>query len=135
MPKLSNEAIKCMGLFQNITKAFAVDCVVGERVTFVVSQGQMGLAIGKGGENIRKMSRLLKKPVDVVEYAEGFEKFAFKLALPAVPKSIERREGTVRVYTDSRSRYLLKRENGKILKRMKSFLERHYGGVTRVEVK
>jgi len=135
MPKLSMEEVKCIGLFQNVTHAHAVDCVVGERVTFVVSPGQMGLAIGKSGENIRKMSRLLKKPVDVVEYADGFEEFAMKLALPAVPKSFEKKDNRLQVHADSRARYLLKRENGKILKRLKLFLERHHGEITKVEVK
>lgn len=124
-----------MSLFQSVTKAHAVDCVIDETVTFIVSPGQMGLAIGKSGEHIKKVSQMLKKPVDLAEYADTFEKFAFKLALPAIPKEIQKKDGKIIVYTDSRNRYLLKGNNGKILKRMKMFLERHYGPITKVEVK
>lgn len=133
--KLSTEEVKCIGLFQDVTRAYAVDCLVNEKVVFVVSPGQMGLAIGKSGENIRKVSRMLKKPVEVVEYAEDFNKFVANLSFPAVPKSIEREGDKLVIHTDSRGRYLLKRENGKILKRMKSLLERHYGKISKIEVK
>jgi len=135
MPKISTEELKCMGLLQSVTRASAIDCVVDEKVTFIVQPGQMGLAIGRGGENIRKMEHLLKKQVDVAEYADNFKDFAMNLAVPAEPKSISKDNGRLVIIADSRSRYLLKSDNGKILKRMKLFLERHYGEITKVEVK
>ena len=49
------------------------DCIVdekGERLIFVVSKGQMGLAIGKKGATIQNIERVIKKPVEVVEWSD-----------------------------------------------------------------
>jgi N utilization substance protein A len=62
-----------MSLFQNVTGATARDCIEDEkldRVIFVVNQGKMGLAIGKGGATIRNLQNVVKRNVELVEYAE-----------------------------------------------------------------
>ena len=53
--KLSTDQMRLMSLFQNITKATARDCVEDEkqnRIIFVVNEGKMGAAIGKGGSHL-----------------------------------------------------------------------------------
>ena len=53
--KLSTDQMRLMSLFQNITKATARDCVEDEkqnRIIFVVNEGKMGAAIGKGVSHI-----------------------------------------------------------------------------------
>ena len=59
--KLSTDQMRLMSLFQNVTKATARDCVEDEtqdKIIFVVQEGKMGLAIGKGGSNSFAMARL-----------------------------------------------------------------------------
>ena len=71
--KLTTDQIKLMSLFQNVTCATARDCIEDEkldRVIFVVNQGKMGLAIGKGGITIRNLQNVVKRNVELVEYAE-----------------------------------------------------------------
>ncbi len=63
-------------MLAGITGATARDCVVDEklnRVIFVVAKGQMGLAIGKDGASVKKMEKAVKRPVEVVEWAEDVE--------------------------------------------------------------
>ena len=53
-----------MSVFQNISGATARDCVIDSRVgrvIFVVNKGEMGLAIGKSGETIKKVQKVLGK--------------------------------------------------------------------------
>ncbi len=67
-----------MSLFQNVTHATAKDCIEDEkqdRVIFVVDNGSMGLAIGKGGSNIKSMQSIIKKNVELVEYDDDPAKF------------------------------------------------------------
>jgi len=67
-----------MSLFQNISGATARDCVIDtkvERVIFVVSRGEMGLAIGKSGETIKKVQKALGKQVELVEWADDARQF------------------------------------------------------------
>jgi N utilization substance protein A len=49
------------------------DCIIDEkggRLIFIVNNGQMGLAIGKNGATIQNIERVLKKPVEVVEWSD-----------------------------------------------------------------
>ena len=71
--KLTTDQMRLISLFQNVTGASARDCVEDEkqnRVIFVVSEGKMGLAIGKGGSHIRNLQNIVKKSVELVEYSD-----------------------------------------------------------------
>jgi N utilization substance protein A len=49
------------------------DCIVddkGGRLIFIVNKGQMGLAIGKRGATIQNIERVVKKPIEVVEWSD-----------------------------------------------------------------
>jgi len=76
--KLTSEEIGRISLFQSISGATARDCILDEkmnRIIFVVNEGDMGLAIGKGGSSIKSAEKQLGKPVEVVEYAEDPKDF------------------------------------------------------------
>lgn len=70
--------MRLMSLFQNVTGATARDCVEDEkqdRVIFVVNEGKMGLAIGKGGSHIKNLQNIVKRNVELVEYFDDATKF------------------------------------------------------------
>ena len=76
--KLSTDQMRMMSLFQNVTGATARDCVEDEkqdRVIFVVNEGKMGLAIGKGGSHIKNLQNIVKRNVELVEYSDDPTKF------------------------------------------------------------
>ena len=76
--KLSTDQMRLMSLFQNVTKATARDCVEDEtqdKIIFVVQEGKMGLAIGKGGSNIKSLKNIIKRNVELVEYFDDPIKF------------------------------------------------------------
>ena len=71
--KLSSEQLGLISIFQNMSGATVRDCIVDEklgRLIFIVSRGQMGLAIGKKGATIQNIERVVKKPVEVVEWSD-----------------------------------------------------------------
>ncbi len=69
-----------------LTRATALDCIIDERfdrIVYLIKEGDMGLAIGRQGSNIKKMQRVLGKRIEMVEYSsdiENFTKNAFKPA-------------------------------------------------------
>ena len=76
--KLSSDQLRLLSLFQKITKATARDCLDDEkqdRIIFVVNEGKMGLAIGKGGCNIKSLQNTLKRNIELVEYNNDPIKF------------------------------------------------------------
>ena len=76
--KLTTDQMRLMSLFQNVTKATARDCVEDEkldRLIFVVNEGKMGLAIGKGGSHIKTLQSKINRNVELVEYSDDPERF------------------------------------------------------------
>ncbi len=69
-----------------LTAATAMDCMIDDRfdrVVYVIRPGDMGLAIGRNGDNIRKMHRVLGKRVEMVEFDEVRERFVANMFKPA----------------------------------------------------
>lgn len=91
-----------------LTKSTALDCVIDERfdrVIYVIKKGDMGLAIGKKGENIKRMQNVLGKRIEMVEYSEDFPEFVANIFKPAeivkVTKEEEARQ--INVYVKKKS--------------------------------
>ena len=71
--KLTSEQLSLISLFQSMSGASVKDCIVDEkggRMIFVITKGQMGLAIGKKGATIKNVERAVKRPVEVVEWSD-----------------------------------------------------------------
>src|SRR5437773_1091650 len=70
------QTIKYVALFQDLTRTTVVDCVdATDKLIFVVKEGDIGKAIGKKGENIAKLKRLMNKDIHVVEYSDQPDRF------------------------------------------------------------
>ena len=83
--KLTTDQIRLISLFQNVTKTTARDCLDDEKhdkIIFVVNEGKMGLAIGKGGSNIKSLQNILKRNVELVEYFADPIKFLKNILNP-----------------------------------------------------
>jgi len=83
--KLTTDQMRLISLFQNVTKATARDCLDDEKqdkIIFVVNEGKMGLAIGKGGSNIKSLQNILKRHVELVEHFDDPIKFLKNILNP-----------------------------------------------------
>ena len=89
-----------------LTKSTAIDCIIDERfdrIVYVIRPGDMGLAIGKRGENIRRMEKVLGKKIEMVEYAENPEDFIANMFRPAGISAVRRDEsGRMSVFIEKR---------------------------------
>jgi len=76
--KLTTDEMRLMSLFQSRTKVTARDCLDDQkydRIIFVVNEGNMGLAIGRNGSNIKALPNILKRNVELVEFFGDPSKF------------------------------------------------------------
>jgi transcription termination/antitermination protein NusA len=75
-----------------LTKATALDCIIDERferIIYIIQKGDMGLAIGKKGENIRRMQNVLGKRIEMVEYADEQNAFIANIFRPVEISNVE----------------------------------------------
>ena len=89
--KLTTDQMRLISLFQNVTKVTAHDCIDDEkkdRIIFVVHTGKMGLAIGKGGSNIKSLHNILKRNVELVEYFDDPAKFLKNMLNPKLVNDV-----------------------------------------------
>jgi N utilization substance protein A len=72
--KLTSDEMRYIALFENVTGAVATDCIIDDkrgRIIMVVKPGSAGLAIGKHGSRIKLLRNMLKRDMEVVEYADN----------------------------------------------------------------
>ena len=137
--KLSSEELKLIALFQKITRATARDVVEDEklnRLIFVVNEGKMGLAIGKGGVNIKNLQNIIKRPLELVEYSSEPEVFLKNMLNPKFildVKFSERLDGTTQaeVTVDTAKKGVVVGREGRHAEKAR-LLARRYFNITKV---
>jgi len=132
--KFDTDQIRYIAIFESITGAAVKDCVVNKednRVTFVVSKGEIGKAIGRGGSKIRRLRELIGKPVDIIEYSDDPEQFIVNVFQPAKIKKVhisDRKDGrkVALVEVSERDKGRAIGKGGKNIERAKALVKRHH---------
>ncbi len=72
----TGDTLRYASLFQDVTRTTVVDCLdTPDRIVFVVQMGDIARAIGKKGENVAKLRRLMNRDILVVEFSDVPETF------------------------------------------------------------
>ena len=72
--KLTGKEMRYIALFENLTGEMANDCIIDlkrDRIILIVKPGNAGRAIGKHGSRIRVMRQMVKKNIEIVEFADN----------------------------------------------------------------
>ncbi len=139
--KLSSDQLSLLSMFQGMTGATARDCVIDDkrdRVIFIIAQGQMGLAIGKDGASVKKIERAVRRPVEVVEWAEDIEGLVRNSLGAKYVQEVrvtDRLDGTkgVVVVVDSRKKGVVLGLGGKNAEKVR-LLAKRYFDITNVQI-
>ena len=130
--RLTTKELQYLSLFSQITGAFAKDCIVGRNtVTFVVGEGEMGLAIGKKGANVKKLEQALGKKVGLVEFSSDPAQFIRNIFSPANVQRVNvvERNGKKVAYVilDAKDRRALARRVDAKARLARILASRHFG--------
>ncbi len=81
--RLSTEQIMKMGMFEKISNVQPIDCIISEdRIAFIIKEGEIGAAIGKGGEHVKEAEEKFGKKIDIIEYSNDWRKFVRNVFAP-----------------------------------------------------
>ena len=132
--KFNANDMRFIALFESMTGAMVRDCIIDDensKVTFVVKNGDMGLAIGKGGSTVTKVKKAVGRGVEIIEYNEDPEQFIKNILSPAELRSIKivTKNGDEKiafVNTDSSNKRIAIGKNGINIERAKLLAKRQH---------
>lgn len=82
--KLNTDDIMKISFFEKMTGAHVMDSISDDKkIVFVVKEGDIGAAIGKGGENVRNAMEKFGKKIDLIEYSDDLKQFVRNIFAPA----------------------------------------------------
>ncbi|MEB3825546.1 MAG: NusA-like transcription termination signal-binding factor [Desulfurococcales archaeon] len=131
--KLGPEELRFIALFQSITGTTVLDCIIDEdfnRIIFIVRPEDMGKAIGRKGVNVKRLTELLKKNIEIVEHSDDLENMVKNVFrdVRIVSTNLIERGGQKTLYVrvpDADKGKAIGRE-GKNLKRARMILKRFF---------
>jgi transcription termination/antitermination protein NusA len=137
--RIDNETFRFLNAFGTLTGVSAVDCFENKNeIVYVVEPGKIGVAVGKGGSNIKKVENLLKKNIRLIEYSNDPTTFIRNVIYPMKVKNVyistkSSGEKVINIEADARLKKTLMRDGKKLYKLLSTLVERHFPSY-RVEV-
>ncbi len=139
--RLTTKEMRYIALFESITGATVKDCIVDDeqsRIIFVVKEGDIGVAIGKGGKNIHLLERMTSKKHEIIEHSTNPQQFIRNALKPAHVNEIritERLDGKsiAVVSVNPRDKGVAIGKNGRNAERIR-FLAKRYFQIENVSI-
>jgi len=139
--RLTTKEMRYIALFESITGATVKDCIVDDeqnRIIFVVKEGDIGVAIGKGGKNIHLLERMTGKKHEIIEHSANPQQFIRNALKPAHVNEIritERLDGKsiAVVSVNPRDKGVAIGKNGRNAERIR-FLAKRYFEIQNVSI-
>lgn len=119
--------LKYISLFESLTGAKVKDCITDDRLIFIIEKGNMGLAIGRNGSNLKRVENVLKKPLRIIEFDEDVEQFIRNYSYPLKMIEVEKEGNSVIIKgKDTKTRAFLIGRDRVNLKKMISIVKRYF---------
>jgi len=139
--RLTSKEMRYIALFESITGATAKDCIVDDelnRIIFIVKEGDIGVAIGRGGKNIHLLERMTGKKHEIIEHSDNPVQFIKNALKPARVNEIritERPDGRsiAVVAVNPRDKGVAIGKNGRNAERIR-FLAKRYFQIQNVSI-
>ncbi|SEO51309.1 N utilization substance protein A [Halogranum amylolyticum] len=127
---LSDEAMRLIGLFDELAEVSAKDCLVDDdRVVILVPAGEMGKAIGPAGKTVKRFEERVGKAVELVEDADTPEAFVASALAPAAVRHVtvsEQDDRVAYVEVEEADRGVAIGKDGANIQTARTLARRHY---------
>jgi N utilization substance protein A len=120
-----------MALFESITHSKLKDFFddpVQDRLVFIVLEGELWKALGKGSMNVKKLEKAYNRKIKIVEFAPDKIAFIKNMAYPLrISDVTEDEEGIVTIrHDDLQTKGLLIGKNARNLRNMEKNIRRYF---------
>ena len=130
------ELIGYITTFENISRAKVKEAFydLNNILTFIVEPGEIGKALGKKGNTIKRLAMLIKKRLRVIEYDNDLQQFIKNCILPHLPKNI-RQEGEMVIIetTDSPQKSALYGREKNNLKNLQFIIQKYFKATIKIQ--
>ncbi|MCS7113235.1 MAG: NusA-like transcription termination signal-binding factor [Nitrososphaerota archaeon] len=136
MPEIrfTKDEMQYITLLETVAQVECQDCIIDSergRVIFIVKEGDVGKAIGKSGVNVKRLSQILGKSIEIVEYSGDPVKLLMNAFTPAKVKEIRIIErpskGKIAIaIVEPRSKGLAIGRNGRNIDRVRKIAKRYF---------
>jgi N utilization substance protein A len=124
---LDINTLKYITLFESLTGAKVKDCIVDDKITFIIEKGNMGLAIGKHGKNLKRVENAIKKTIRAIEFDEDVRQFIKNYAYPLRELEIVENDNIIQIKgKDTKTKALLIGRDKANLKKMINIVNRYF---------
>ena len=125
--KFNANLMKLISIFDSITHVSAKDCIDDNIIIFIVNQGDIGKAIGRGGINIKRLERLFKKKIKIIEFNSDPVLFVKNVVSPLKVSEIKLEGSTIVITSpDSKTRGLLIGRGAVNLRGFENIVKRYF---------
>ena len=110
-----------------MTGAKVKDCIVNDRLIFVVEENQIAKAIGKNGINIKRMENALKRKIKLVEFSNDVLQLVKNILHPIGMLDVKNEDGVITIYgKDINAKAMLIGRNHTNLYNLTSMVKRYF---------
>jgi NusA-like KH domain protein len=128
---LDMQDLRQLNLFQRITRIQTRFCFpYNNMIVFCVPKDLVNRAVGKNGENVKKISQVLKKRIKIIPKPngiEGIEKFIRNIVSPVEFKEVEVKDNEIILNAGSQSKAALIGRNKRRLLEMQNIVKNFFG--------
>ena len=118
--------MKIISIFESVTGAKIKDCILNERLLFIVEENEIGKAIGKRGINIKRLEDMLKKKIRVAGFSPDVLQFIKNLLYPLQTTNIENNDGIITIRADTKTKALIIGRNKQNLNNSIAIVKRYF---------
>lgn len=120
--------LQTMSKFEKITNAKLKDIAEHkDNLIFIVEEGEMGKALGKGKKNVHKLRKAFNKKIKIVEYVPEVTEFVKNLLFPLEPNTVQQDQNTIVIEDDDRkTKGLIIGSKASNLRKYESIVNRYF---------
>ena len=127
--KISLEVMRLMTLFSKVTRVLPKACFEDdlENLVFIVPPRTIRKVFGYNGQNIKRLTDLLKRKFKIIEYSENLTVFIKNAILPLKTEAITEEDGVVSLKSsDVKTKSLLIGRNARNLRSLEKVVGNYF---------